>query len=118
MLLREQKMRDIARTYLHRKILCPCLLFVVALMSAVLGLAISGNALAATKILFWPSMEGELGKEVDSLAQRFNQAHPDYKIVPTYKGNYEQSLAVGIAAVRTSTKRSPFCKCMRSVPPL
>ncbi len=25
----------------------------------------------------------------------------DYKIVPTYKGNYEQSLAAGIAAVRS-----------------
>ena len=70
------------------------------LMSVVLGLALSGNALAATEIPFWHSMEGELGKEVDSLAQRFNQAHPDYKIVPTYKGNYEQSLAAGIAAVR------------------
>ncbi|STM42363.1 glycerol-3-phosphate ABC transporter, substrate-binding protein [Escherichia coli] len=38
-------------------------------------------------------MEGELGKEVDSLAQRFNAENPDYKIVPTYKGNYEQNLA-------------------------
>ncbi|MGG6177934.1 sn-glycerol 3-phosphate transport system substrate-binding protein [Pantoea allii] len=72
-----------------------------SLMSALLGLAISGNAMAATEIPFWHSMEGELGKEVDSLAQRFNQEHPDYKIVPVYKGNYEQSLAAGIAAVRT-----------------
>ncbi|WP_405423141.1 sn-glycerol-3-phosphate ABC transporter substrate-binding protein UgpB [Pantoea stewartii] len=72
-----------------------------SLMSALLGLAISGNALAVTEIPFWHSMEGELGKEVDSLAQRFNQEHPDYKIVPVYKGNYEQSLAAGIAAVRT-----------------
>lgn len=46
-------------------------------------------------------MEGELGKEVDSLAQRFNAANPDYKIVPMYKGNYEQSLSAGIAAFRT-----------------
>lgn len=46
-------------------------------------------------------MEGELGKEVDSLAQRFNAANPDYKIVPVYKGNYEQSLSAGIAAFRT-----------------
>ncbi|WNN44597.1 sn-glycerol-3-phosphate ABC transporter substrate-binding protein UgpB [Winslowiella toletana] len=70
-------------------------------LSIVLGFAFTGNALAATEIPFWHSMEGELGKEVDSLAQRFNQAHPDYKIVPVYKGNYEQSLAAGIAAVRT-----------------
>jgi len=65
-----------------------------------LGLAFSGQALAATEIPFWHSMEGELGVEVNSLAQRFNESHPDYKIVPTYKGNYEQSLAAGIAAVR------------------
>ena len=70
-------------------------------LTLVLGMALSGNALAATEISFWHSMEGELGTEVDSLAQRFNQAHPDYKIVPVYKGNYEQSLAAGIAAVRT-----------------
>lgn len=46
-------------------------------------------------------MEGELGKEVDSIADRFNQSQPDYKIVPVYKGNYEQSLAAGIAAFRS-----------------
>ena len=67
----------------------------------VLGVTFSGHALAATEIPFWHSMEGELGVEVDSLAKRFNESHPDYKIVPTYKGNYEQSLAAGIAAVRS-----------------
>src|SRR5690606_19685860 len=66
-----------------------------------LGLAFATNAMAVTTIPFWHSMEGELGKEVDSLAQRFNDAHPDYKIVPVYKGNYEQSLSAGIAAFRT-----------------
>ena len=63
-----------------------------------LTLAVSTQALAATEIPFWHSMEGELGKEVDSLADRFNQSHSDVKIVPVYKGNYEQSLAAGIAA--------------------
>lgn len=66
-----------------------------------LGLALMANAQAATTIPFWHSMEGELGKEVDSLAQRFNAENPDYKIVPTYKGNYEQNLSAGIAAFRT-----------------
>ena len=63
-----------------------------------LTLAFSANAMAVTEIPFWHSMEGELGKEVDSLADRFNQSHSDYKIIPVYKGNYEQSLAAGIAA--------------------
>ena len=66
-----------------------------------MGLAFATNAMAVTTIPFWHSMEGELGKEVDSLAQRFNDSHPDYKIVPVYKGNYEQSLSAGIAAFRT-----------------
>lgn len=66
-----------------------------------LGLAFAANAMAVTTIPFWHSMEGELGKEVDSTAQRFNDTHPDYKIVPVYKGNYEQSLSAGIAAFRT-----------------
>lgn len=69
----------------------------ISLRHTALGLALSlafaGQALAVTTIPFWHSMEGELGKEVDSLAQRFNAANPDYKIVPVYKGNYEQSLS-------------------------
>lgn len=50
----------------------------ISLRHTALGLALSlaftGQALAVTTIPFWHSMEGELGKEVDSLAQRFNQA--------------------------------------------
>lgn len=70
------------------------------LMTA-LGLAVAGQAMAVTNIQFWHSMEGELGEEVNYLAARFNESHPDYKIIPTYKGNYEQSLAAGIAAFRS-----------------
>ncbi len=78
----------------------------ISLRHTALGLALSLGFLpvrpsAVTTIPFWHSMEGELGKEVDSLAQRFNAANPDYKIVPVYKGNYEQSLSAGIAAFRT-----------------
>ncbi|MFC3393681.1 sn-glycerol-3-phosphate ABC transporter substrate-binding protein UgpB [Brenneria rubrifaciens] len=66
-----------------------------------LALVCSANAQAAvTEIPFWHSMEGELGKTVNSLTDRFNQSHSDVKIVPVYKGDYEQSLAAGIAAYR------------------
>jgi len=70
-------------------------------LGAALMLAISANAFAVTEIPFWHSMDGELGKEVNSLADRFNQTHPDVKIVPVYKGKYDQNLAAGIAAYRT-----------------
>ena len=53
----------------------------ISLRHTALGLALSlafaGQALAVTTIPFWHSMEGELGKEVDSLAQRFNADNPD-----------------------------------------
>lgn len=62
------------------------------------------------------SMEGELGKEVDSLAQRFNAENPDYKIVPTYKGNYEQNLSAGIAAFRTGNAPA-ILRFMKLAPP-
>lgn len=68
-----------------------------------IGLILSstGSTLAATEIQLWHSMEAELGKEVNTLADRFNKTNPDYKIVPVYKGNYEQGLAAGIAATRS-----------------
>ena len=68
---------------------------------AVVGASLISNAHAVTEIPFWHSMNGELGKNVDALAQQFNSTHKDVKIVPVYKGNYEQGLAAGIAAYRT-----------------
>jgi len=66
-----------------------------------LAFAFSTQAMAVTEIPFWHSMDGELGKEVNSLADRFNQTHPDVKIVPVFKGKYDESLAAGIAAYRS-----------------
>ncbi|WP_213991424.1 sn-glycerol-3-phosphate ABC transporter substrate-binding protein UgpB [Sodalis sp. dw_96] len=73
----------------------------ITTMSIALTLALTTGAQAVTEIPFWHSMDGALGTEVDSLATRFNQSQSDYRIVPSYKGNYEQSLAAGIAAYRT-----------------
>ncbi|MCM2446280.1 sn-glycerol-3-phosphate ABC transporter substrate-binding protein UgpB [Rahnella sp. CG8] len=74
--------------------------FRCGLVSAIVGLALSGNALAVTEITFWHSMESQVGQETNALVTRFNQTHPDYKVVASYKGGYEQSLANGIAAIR------------------
>ncbi|NDL64549.1 sn-glycerol-3-phosphate ABC transporter substrate-binding protein UgpB [Acerihabitans arboris] len=75
----------------------------IVALSVALTLAVSTSAQAVTEIPFWHSMEGALGTEVDSLAARFNQAHPEYHVAPVYKGNYEQGLTAGIAAFRTGT---------------
>jgi sn-glycerol 3-phosphate transport system substrate-binding protein len=58
-------------------------------------------ACAATDIQFWHAMEAALGERVNALAAQFNASQSDYRIVPVYKGTYDQALAAGIAAYRS-----------------
>lgn len=70
--------------------------------SAVLMFAgLINGAHAATEIQFWHAMEGQLGERVNEIAQQFNATHSDYKIVPVFKGTYDQTMAAGIAAWRS-----------------
>ncbi len=57
-------------------------------------------AQAQTEIQWWHSMDGALNDWVVDLAKQFNASQTEYKIVPTYKGEYDQSVAAGIAAYR------------------
>lgn len=65
-----------------------------------IGIAVSGSAFAATEIQFWHAMTGALGDRVGSIAERFNASQSDYKVVPVFKGNYDETLSAGIAAFR------------------
>ncbi|WP_080398366.1 sn-glycerol-3-phosphate ABC transporter substrate-binding protein UgpB, partial [Burkholderia pseudomallei] len=58
-------------------------------------------ACAATEIQFWHAMEAALGERVNEIAAQFNASQSDYKIVPVFKGTYDQALAAGIAAYRS-----------------
>ncbi|WP_158898126.1 sn-glycerol-3-phosphate ABC transporter substrate-binding protein UgpB [Burkholderia sp. L27(2015)] len=69
-------------------------------MGAALLLGASHAALAATEIQFWHAMEAALGDRVNDIANDFNASQTDYKIVPVFKGTYDQTLAAGIAAYR------------------
>ena len=40
------------------------------------------------------------GEWVNDLAKEFNASQKDYKIVPTYKGSYDESMTAAIAAFR------------------
>src|SRR5690606_10861008 len=66
---------------------------------AALGLA-STAAQAQTEIQFWHSMGGALGDKVSELAGKFNASQKDYRVVPTYKGSYPESMTAAIAAYR------------------
>jgi sn-glycerol 3-phosphate transport system substrate-binding protein len=67
--------------------------------------AVAGSpALAATEIMWWHAMSGELGKQVEKLAADFNAAQSDYRIVPSYKGNYTETVTAAIFAFRSRSQ--------------
>ncbi len=58
------------------------------------------TAQAQTEIQFWHSMGGALGDKVNELATNFNKSQAEYKVVPSYKGQYPESMTAAIAAFR------------------
>lgn len=56
------------------------------------------DSAAAADIQFWHSMTGARGQELDSLVQRFNAAQKEHRVVATYKGGYDASLAAALEA--------------------
>ncbi|MBC7682194.1 MAG: sn-glycerol-3-phosphate ABC transporter substrate-binding protein, partial [Ferruginibacter sp.] len=70
------------------------------LAASLLGLSLMSAARAQTEIQWWHSMGGALGDWVKDLARDFNASQKDYKIVPTYKGAYDESMTAAIAAFR------------------
>ena len=71
----------------------------LAALAAVTALA-SLPAQAQTEIQWWHSMGGALGDWVNDLANEFNASQKDYKVVPSFKGSYDQSMTAAIAAFR------------------
>ena len=62
--------------------------------------AFATPALAVTEIHWWHAMTGGNNEVVVRLANEFNAAQSDYKVVPTYKGGYADTMNAGIAAFR------------------
>jgi len=57
-------------------------------------------AYAQVEVQWWHSMPGALGEWVNGLAKDFNDSQKAYKVVPTFKGTYDESMAAAIAAFR------------------
>ena len=60
----------------------------------------ASSALAATEISWWHAMDAQLGEKLESIAEAFNNSQSEYKIVPSYKGTYAETLTGAIAAFR------------------
>src|SRR3954470_12996523 len=70
------------------------------LSALVLAAAASFAAQAQTEIQWWHSMVAVNQETVNQLAADFNAKQKDYKVVPVYKGQYDESMTAAIAAYR------------------
>ena len=60
----------------------------------------ASEAAAQTEILWWHAMTGANNNVIVKLADDFNASQKDYKVVPSYRGSYPDTLNAGIAAFR------------------
>ncbi|HEX2544120.1 MAG TPA: sn-glycerol-3-phosphate ABC transporter substrate-binding protein UgpB [Ramlibacter sp.] len=63
--------------------------------------ALAAPAQAQTEIQFWHSMTNVNNEWVNDLVKDFNAKQKDYKIVPVYKGSYDESMTAAVAAFRS-----------------
>jgi sn-glycerol 3-phosphate transport system substrate-binding protein len=73
-------------------------------LTALAAIVLVSPAQAATEIAWWHAMSGELGKQVEKLAADFNASQSDYRIVPSYKGNYTETVTASIFAFRSRSQ--------------
>ena len=77
---------------IKNKILCA--------LTMLLAAGYSVSALAVTEVHWWHAMGGVNGERVNKIADDFNASQSAYKVVPSYKGNYTETMTAAIAAFR------------------
>src|SRR5881392_3333032 len=61
-------------------------------------------AFAVTEIIWWHAMSGELGRQVEKLAADFNASQSEYRVMPSHKGNYTETVTAAIFAFRSRSQ--------------
>ena len=74
------------------------------LAAAIVAVALATPAHAVTEIQWWHAMSGQLGKQLEKLAADFNASQSQYRIVPSYKGNYTETVTASIFAFRSRSQ--------------
>jgi sn-glycerol 3-phosphate transport system substrate-binding protein len=74
----------------------------IAAASTVFALSASvfTPAQAQTEIQWWHAMSGALGEWINDLAKDFNDSQKNYKVVPVFKGTYDEAMTAAVAAFR------------------
>jgi len=75
--------------------------FAPALAATALATLAALPAQAQTEIQWWHSMTAVNNEWVNDLAKEFNASQKDFKIVPTFKGSYDESMTQAVAAFRS-----------------
>jgi sn-glycerol 3-phosphate transport system substrate-binding protein len=70
------------------------------LSALILAATCAVGARAQTEIQWWHSMTAVNQETVNALAADFNSKQKDYKVVPVFKGQYDESMTAAIAAFR------------------
>ncbi|NNM73459.1 sn-glycerol-3-phosphate ABC transporter substrate-binding protein UgpB [Enterovirga aerilata] len=68
--------------------------------AAAAAVALASPASAQIEVQWWHAMTGGNNEVVVKLSEEFNAAQREYKVVPTYKGSYPDTMNAGIAAFR------------------
>jgi sn-glycerol 3-phosphate transport system substrate-binding protein len=76
----------------------------VAALTATTFIALTAGAQAQVEIQWWHAMGGANGERVDKIAADFNASQSEYKVVPTYKGNYTETMTAAVAAFRANAQ--------------
>jgi sn-glycerol 3-phosphate transport system substrate-binding protein len=68
------------------------------------AVTLASPAWAVTEIMWWHAMSGELGRQLEKLASDFNASQSEYRIMPSYKGNYTETVTASIFAFRSRSQ--------------
>jgi sn-glycerol 3-phosphate transport system substrate-binding protein len=55
---------------------------------------------AQTTITWWHALGGELGELLEGVAEGFNESQSDFRVVPSFRGTYTETMTGAIAAFR------------------
>lgn len=73
-----------------------------ALAAGVAAAVLSFSAHASVEVQWWHAMGGELGEILEGITDDFNASQDDYRVVPSYRGNYTETMTSAIAAFRAN----------------
>lgn len=71
-----------------------------ALLASTLTLAAGSASAAPREVHFWYPLGGAIGDLIVKMTNDFNASQSDYKVVPQYKGSYDETFNAAVAAYR------------------